>query len=56
MGKAASTEEYPANIAELIVAKHRNGQVGSVRLYFQEQFVKFENLAVYDQNPVTVYQ
>ena len=54
--KRHPTEEYPANIAELIVAKHRNGQVGSVRLYFQEQFVKFENLAVYDQNPVTVYQ
>ena len=54
--KRHPTEEYPANIAELIIAKHRNGQVGSVRLYFQEQFVKFENLAVYDQTPVTVYQ
>ena len=51
--KRNPTEEYPANIAEVIIAKHRNGRTGSVKLYFQDKFVKFENLAVYQQNPVT---
>lgn len=32
------------NIAEIIVAKHRNGPVGSVELYFDEQRVSFRNL------------
>jgi len=31
-------------IAELIVAKHRNGAVGDVRLKFRKQFAKFMNL------------
>ena len=51
--KRNPTEEYPANIAEVIIAKHRNGRTGSVKLYFQDKFVKFENLAVYQQSPVT---
>ena len=33
------------NIAEIIVAKHRNGPVGSVKLYFNEQTVSFSDLA-----------
>lgn len=32
------------NIAELIVAKHRNGPTGAVKLYFDEQRVSFRNL------------
>jgi replicative DNA helicase len=32
------------NIAEIIVAKHRNGPVGMVELYFDEQKVSFRNL------------
>jgi replicative DNA helicase len=32
------------NIAEIIVAKHRNGPIGSVELYFDEQRVSFRNL------------
>ncbi len=51
--KRNPTEEYPANIAEVIIAKHRNGRTGSIKLYFQDKFVKFENLAVYQQSPVT---
>jgi len=43
-------QEYPANIAELIVAKHRNGRTGNIKLFFQERFVKFENLEVYQDN------
>lgn len=36
---------YPANVAELIVAKHRHGPTGSVHLYFRDQFATFEDLA-----------
>lgn len=32
------------NIAEIIVAKHRNGAQGAVKLYFDEQRVSFRNL------------
>ena len=32
------------NIADLIVAKHRNGPVGKVELYFDERIVTFRNL------------
>ncbi len=33
------------NIAEIIVAKHRNGPVGSVELVFRKSLTKFENAA-----------
>ncbi|MDP1538708.1 MAG: replicative DNA helicase, partial [bacterium] len=32
------------NIAEIIIAKHRNGPVGSIELYFDESRVAFRNL------------
>ncbi|KYC42573.1 replicative DNA helicase [Scytonema hofmannii PCC 7110] len=32
-------------IAEVIIAKHRNGPTGSVKLLFDPQFTKFKNLA-----------
>lgn len=32
------------NIADIIIAKHRNGPVGKVELYFDERFVSFRNL------------
>ncbi|WP_392506619.1 replicative DNA helicase [Rickettsia sp. 2024-CO-Wats] len=32
------------NIADIIVAKHRNGPVGNVSLYYDSQFSKFGNL------------
>jgi replicative DNA helicase len=35
---------YPKGIAEVIVAKHRNGPVGRVHLFFRERIAKFENL------------
>ena len=33
------------NIADIIIAKHRNGPVGKISLYFNEQIVSFRNLA-----------
>ncbi len=33
------------NIAEIIVAKHRNGPVGSIELVFRQSLAKFENAA-----------
>jgi replicative DNA helicase len=32
--------------AELIVAKHRHGQTGSVRLHFDRDATRFSNLAI----------
>ena len=32
------------NIADIIIAKHRNGPVGKIELYFDEQRVSFKNL------------
>src|SRR5262249_46528059 len=32
-------------VAEIIVAKHRNGPIGTVRLAFQADYTLFENLA-----------
>ena len=39
-----SESERPGE-ADLIIAKHRNGPIGTVPLAFQEQFPKFANLA-----------
>ncbi len=33
------------NIAEIIIAKHRNGPVGQIELYFDEVYASFKNLA-----------
>ena len=38
-------ESESRGMAEIIVAKHRNGPVGSTRLAFLEQYTKFANLA-----------
>jgi replicative DNA helicase len=32
-------------IAEVIIAKHRNGPTGTVRLLFESQYTQFRNLA-----------
>lgn len=37
------------NIADIIIAKHRNGPVGKVELYFDEQRVTFRNLAKHQE-------
>lgn len=38
------SETLKKNIADIIVAKHRNGPVGKVELYFDERRVTFRNL------------
>ncbi len=37
-------EPYPRNEADVIVEKHRNGPLGAVKLRFQPQFSRFDNL------------
>lgn len=39
-------ETAEPNITEVIVAKHRNGPVDTVKLYFQKQYTKFANLSL----------
>ena len=40
-----NTDTQDKGVAELIVSKHRNGAVGTVRLAFQSEFTTFEDLA-----------
>jgi len=44
-------EEYPEGIAQVIIAKHRNGPTGDLNLRFIPQFAKFENLSPSSQEP-----
>jgi replicative DNA helicase len=37
--------EYPEGIADIIIAKHRNGPVGQISLRFIPKLAKFENIA-----------
>ncbi len=37
-------EDAPKNIAEIIIAKHRNGPPGQIKLFFDEQRASFRNL------------
>ncbi len=39
-------EPYPKGIADIIIAKHRNGPTGTVKLRFLDRAAKFDNLAV----------
>ena len=42
--KRHPADDYPENIAEIIVAKHRNGPTGTIPLYFRKDVVSFESL------------
>ena len=46
-------ENVPQNIAEIIVAKHRNGPIGAVKLYFDSQKVTFRNLEKSEEEMIT---
>ena len=37
-----SDREFPKNVAEIIVAKHRHGPVGGVKLLFRDNLLRFE--------------
>ena len=37
-------EPYPRGIADIIIAKHRNGPLGQIKLRFLNQIAKFDNL------------
>jgi replicative DNA helicase len=37
-------KENKENICELIIAKHRNGPIGTVELYFHKEYTRFANL------------
>ena len=36
--------DYPKGVADIIIAKHRNGPTGRLNLYFRGQMAKFENM------------
>ncbi len=38
-------KDYPEGIADIIIAKHRNGPVGQINLRFIPRLAKFENIA-----------
>lgn len=38
-------ESKEPNIAEIIIGKHRNGEVGTIKMFFEKQHTRFENLA-----------
>ncbi len=37
--------EYPEEMADIIIAKHRNGPTGQIKLRFRHSLTKFENIA-----------
>ena len=46
--KKEDTKEEDKGVAEVIVGKHRNGEIGTVKLSFMHNLTKFENLARQD--------
>jgi replicative DNA helicase len=43
---------FPEGIAQIIVAKHRNGPTGNVHLRFRKHLTRFEDLAAIEPEPV----
>jgi replicative DNA helicase len=50
--KEHPNEEYPAGLADLIIAKHRNGPTGEIKVHFRHDLAKFENIAVDSSAPI----
>lgn len=53
--KRNPSDPYPQNIAEIIVAKHRNGPVGTIPLYFRSDVSRFENTTLESPSPSVEY-
>ncbi|MFC1873566.1 replicative DNA helicase [Chloroflexota bacterium] len=43
-------KDYPEGIADIIIAKHRNGPTGEIKLQFKPHLAKFENITVPEQS------
>ena len=43
-GQHSPGRPYPRNIAEIIVAKHRNGPTDDINLYFRDNLLRFESI------------
>ena len=43
------TRKYPEGLANIIIAKHRNGPTGTVDLYFQKKMARFFTLATHQE-------
>ena len=43
------------NVAEVIIAKHRNGPIGTVKLRFEPNLTEFSNLAEGYEQPESQY-
>jgi len=43
-------EEYPREMADIIIAKHRNGPTGQVKVRFRHNLTRFENLVKAEPN------
>ena len=43
-GKDHPEEDYPRELADIIVAKHRNGPTGQIKVRFRHSLTRFENL------------
>jgi replicative DNA helicase len=39
------TDQYPENLAQIIIAKNRHGPTSNIHLYFRGNFMRFESLA-----------
>ena len=50
-GRLNPDRPYPKGEADIIVAKHRNGPTGTIKLHFDERTTKFENAAEVAEKP-----
>jgi replicative DNA helicase len=54
--KTQPDRPYPQGIAEIIVAKHRNGPVGEIQLHFRDRIVKFESMGCEYEEPAPLFR